>query len=37
MFLEFAGRAHERIGPQDEPATQMPNKDLAFARYEAIV
>jgi hypothetical protein len=36
-FLEFADRAHEWIWPQGEPAAQMPNKDLAFARYEAIV
>ena len=37
MVLEFADRARERTGPQDKPAAQMPNKDLAFARSEAIV
>jgi hypothetical protein len=37
MFLEFTDRAHERIGPQEEPAAQMPNRDLAFVRHEAIV
>jgi hypothetical protein len=37
MFLEFAGRAHEWTWPQGEPGAQMPTKDLALTRFEAIV